>query len=378
MNNKKRKIINVLCLLMFSATTLNGCKNVSDKYNATAIVDTTISEDVTASEKTSNSKETGEQLKEQPDGRPEEQEKEAVEENPFTFNPHEYSAKIAESYSEDYWTSFYNLCDALRVGDDTFECASKEIYEWCLDDVTLCQLFPAACMKVTGKSNDGTVPFENGIGRIYYNMPKEDFVKREAEFEECVTKVINDNVKSSYSDFEKCLFLYDYMESNFTYNYDWPYFGDDGADYYCFMNKTGICCELSGVYAYLLRQVGVDAIQFDCSESLDHSWTYVIIDGKGYHIDPTWALKADSPSEELYLDYFMMSQKDREEDDFDFSDTQVGLLPEYFVSQSDKTFPADDETYSCLRYAFLKDIDTDKNTLHYEYGGEIYELKYED
>ena len=74
------------------------------------------------------------------------EEPESAELVPFEFNPHVYSEKLSESYSEEYWESFYNLCDALRLGEDTFECASQEVYEWCTDDVTLGELFPAACM----------------------------------------------------------------------------------------------------------------------------------------------------------------------------------------------------------------------------------------
>ena len=46
---------------------------------------------------------------------------------PFEFNPHVYSAKLAERITEkDYWESLYNLCDALRKGEKTFKCSSKE------------------------------------------------------------------------------------------------------------------------------------------------------------------------------------------------------------------------------------------------------------
>lgn len=67
---------------------------------------------------------------------------------------------------KEYFDSFYNLCDALRLGKDTFKCENKEIYDWCMNEVTLNNFFPAACMKITDKSNNGTIPYENGIGRI--------------------------------------------------------------------------------------------------------------------------------------------------------------------------------------------------------------------
>ncbi|MCR5797991.1 MAG: hypothetical protein K6G63_08780 [Eubacterium sp.] len=368
MYNTKINVKKMLSLLVFVAVIFSGCNGVANNEKTAANNETTTSEKVEEPAQTaaSNLSET--------------QTEEPIKDIPYKFNPHEYSAKMAESYTEDHWTSFYNLCDALRVGKDTFKCASKKIYEWCMDEVTLSQLFPAACMKVMGKSNDGTTPYKKGIGRIYYNMPKKKFVKRQAKFEKRVTKVINDNVRSSYSDFEKCLFLYKYMESNFKYNHKWPSFGNDGADYYSFMHKKGICCELAAVYAYLLRQVGVDAFEYGCSESMEHAWTYVVVNGKGYHIDPTWALKSELGNDDLYLDYFMMSKKDRTEDNFDLSTATIPLLPEYDVSKSGKKFPAKDKTYSCLRDTYFEDIDTEKNILYYRSASDdkVHELKYED
>ena len=93
----------------------------------------------------------------------------------FEFEPHLYVPSLSEDIPADYWESFYNLCDALRAGDTVFECSSKEAYEWATNWATLNELFPAACLRVTGESNDGTVPFENGTGRIYYQMPVDEF-----------------------------------------------------------------------------------------------------------------------------------------------------------------------------------------------------------
>ena len=88
-------------------------------------------------------------------------------EEPYAFNPHLYSPLLANYYPQEWWDSLYHLCDALREGRDTFECADREIYDWCTDDVTLAHLFPAASMAVTGKSSDDAEPFENGTGRMF-------------------------------------------------------------------------------------------------------------------------------------------------------------------------------------------------------------------
>ena len=101
----------------------------------------------------------------------------------YEFNPHIYVEKFAPEIPQDYWESFYNLCDALRAGEPTFECSSQAAYNWATDSVTLGELFPAACVKVKGVSNDGTIAYENGVGRIYYQIPVEEFVQRQSDFE---------------------------------------------------------------------------------------------------------------------------------------------------------------------------------------------------
>ena len=63
----------------------------------------------------------------------------------YSFNPHLYVKTFSEDIPQEYWDSFYNLCDALRVGETTFACASEEAYKWATDPSVLNALFPAAC-----------------------------------------------------------------------------------------------------------------------------------------------------------------------------------------------------------------------------------------
>ena len=126
---------------------------------------------------------------------------------PFEFNPHVYSGKIAERVPQDYWDSFYNLCDALRKGEDTFQCSSQEAYNWATDVGVLCDLFPPAGAKIEGKSTDGSPAFENGIGKITYKTDIDEWKKREADFEAMIVDIINSTVEKDDTDFETTLSL---------------------------------------------------------------------------------------------------------------------------------------------------------------------------
>ena len=248
---------------------------------------------------------------------------------PFEFNPHVYSGKIAERVPQDYWDSFYNLCDALRKGEDTFQCSSQEAYNWATDVGVLCDLFPPAGAKIEGKSTDGSPAFENGTGKILYKMPVEDFLKRESDFEVLITDILNSTIEKDDSEYERALKLYLYVAKNYVYDTSLiDKMGDDeNYVYACFMEKRGQCVNFASVYAYLLLQADIDAVSYRIYEDLCHAWTYAVIDGKGYHIDTTWALQADGV-DGIYLDYFMMSDKNRIADGCKLTDPDVTLLPE--------------------------------------------------
>jgi hypothetical protein len=132
-------------------------------------------------------------------------------------------------------------------------------------DSTLANFFPAACIKITGTANDGTVPFENGTGRIYYKMPVEEFVARQADFEALITGILNETLEYDDDDFEKCLKLYLYVAENYDYDDDDVVPGD-AAFYSTFINKKGMCVDFGAIYGYLLLQVGIDALDIGCFE----------------------------------------------------------------------------------------------------------------
>ena len=69
----------------------------------------------------------------------------------YEFNPHIYPSIIADEIPSEYWDSLYNMIDALRAGAGSFDCASQEAYDWCMDVTTLANLVPAACLAITIK-----------------------------------------------------------------------------------------------------------------------------------------------------------------------------------------------------------------------------------
>ena len=117
----------------------------------------------------------------------------------YKFNTHAYSSFLEACYSEDYKRSLFNFFDALQDGKDTFECASEEIYEYCMDSVVQNQLYPVACCQLLEKSPDGDPSFENGTGHIYYKYSKENFLEKQARFQQEVEAIMNEWIRPDYS-----------------------------------------------------------------------------------------------------------------------------------------------------------------------------------
>ena len=112
------------------------------------------------------------------------------EPEPYPFNPHVHSGLLEEAVKEEWWDSFYNMCDAMREGRDSFECLDEDAYRWCTNEATLGEHFPAACTLVVG---DG---YKDGEAKLKYKIDKESFATRQSAFEEEVVRMVNDAVRS--------------------------------------------------------------------------------------------------------------------------------------------------------------------------------------
>lgn len=371
MKARKLTCIMISTVLIFSA--ISGCSK--DKDDEETNVETVLSDTAVTGEATDTSADPEAVVTETAPVETSEATPTPKPESHYEFDPHPYSPKLAEWIPQEYWDAFNNLSDAVRAGETTFECSSQEAYDWAIDDSTIAQLLPAVCLKVSGTSNDGTIPYENGIGHIYYNMPIEDLLVREAEFEQMIEDILNSRLDDDDDDFEKILKLYEYMEDTYYYE-SMPEDSGDGYVYYTMMTGKGICSNLAGVYAYLLMEAGVDAISMGCFDDLDHEWTYVVLDGESYHVDPTWALKSYYDVDYLELTYFMMDDDARVYSGCAIDDLTVQLLPEFWLNRTDLDLSCTSDRFDCLRYTYYRGLDEENDILYYYEYEDTLELYY--
>lgn len=90
-------------------------------------------------------------------------------------------------------------------------------------------------------------------------------------------------VDDSWSDLEKVLFVHDHLALN--YDYDTTYTNYDAYSF--FRDKRGVCQAYMRAFNAIMAELGVESSYVE-SESLDHVWNIVKINGKWYHMDVTW------------------------------------------------------------------------------------------
>lgn len=105
-------------------------------------------------------------------------------------------------------------------------------------------------------------------------------------------------VKDGMSDLQKAVVLHDYLAVNCKYDYGNYLAGSlPGTVYSAYgvlVNGTAVCEGYALAYKYLLNKSGINCCMVT-SDSMDHAWNLIELDGKYYHTDVTW----DDPTWDL-------------------------------------------------------------------------------
>jgi len=295
-------------------------------------------------------------------------------ESHYTFKTHVSSTVMDEIMGQDMHDAYYNLIDAVLAGETSFRCKDKDTYDWVMGQYPYL-LFPVIdeYIDIPGKAPS----FADGVGYFTYTIPYEEFKEKLQEFENIVVGILNKALEDEYSDFEKALALYQYFISHYTYDYDTynsDVYVDNISGYRLLTWGKGICQEISVAYSYLLLQAGVDATVMKGAREYDgenHQWSFVNINGKHYHIDPTYGLgKTDS------LAYFMMTDEERYYKD---SYNPQDFIPSTVYSQiyGHPEYKATDDSYSELWNCYILSWNADNNTITCEsYDGKKFVFEY--
>jgi len=86
------------------------------------------------------------------------------------------------------------------------------------------------------------------------------------------------------TDYEKALWLHDYIVDNSVYDNTYVHCGAEGA----LVRGLGICEAFHRGYTMLLKRVGIEYGRIENRNKLYHVWTAVKLDGDWYQVDVTW------------------------------------------------------------------------------------------
>ena len=104
-------------------------------------------------------------------------------------------------------------------------------------------------------------------------------------WDECRARVreIASEAKKYISHYRKAEFLHDYICENFEYDETL-----ESDSIYSFLKSgRGTCQAYTQLYMAVLRECGIGS-HFVASDTIEHMWNYVKIDGEWYHADLTW------------------------------------------------------------------------------------------
>ncbi|MBR2043490.1 MAG: hypothetical protein IJ946_04040 [Clostridia bacterium] len=121
---------------------------------------------------------------------------------------------------------------------------------------------------------------------VKYNLNKEQYDAEIKKVEDTIAPILFKVRKMN--DFEKALYIHDWICVNFMYDYR-LFEGEHHENHDVigfFSDKMGVCQSYAYTYMYMLRKVGIEA-HYVVSDTDAHGWNVVKIDGKWYHVDVT-------------------------------------------------------------------------------------------
>lgn len=127
-----------------------------------------------------------------------------------------------------------------------------------------------------------------------YSISYDEYTAKLTEVN-AIASAIASNAVSYTSEYERELYIHDYIINHCTYELG-ASFGND--IYGCLVNGKASCEGYSRAFQYILSAVGIDnrLITGEAADSegnyIGHMWNYMIIGGDGYFTDVTW----DDPS----------------------------------------------------------------------------------
>lgn len=127
------------------------------------------------------------------------------------------------------------------------------------------------------------------------------------KYENEVARILS-GIKSSWNDFQKLMYLHDYLVTHTQYDLTYSRY----SAYNAIVDHSSVCQGYAEAYEDLANRAGIKAYLVS-SRAIDHAWNLVSLYGSGYFVDCTWDDPLTGASTHLYTmgcyhDNFLSSQ----------------------------------------------------------------------
>ena len=216
--------------------------------------------------------------------------------------------------------------------------------------------------------------------KLNYQYSKTTYQSMLSDVEDIANNLIKDLKGKNLTDLETALIIHDRLAVLCEYDYE-NFLKYEGGDYDAipfdsfniygvFVKNTAVCEGYSYAYKYLLNKMGIDA--WVCkSDTLQHMWNVVEIDGKNYHVDLTYDDPAYDITGRVMHDYFLLSTSALKEKGHNVNDIS-NTTPT--ATNYDNYFWQDVDAQFCYLNGKLYYINNEAETLNSYYHGESEEL----
>ncbi len=198
-------------------------------------------------------------------------------------------------------------------------------------------------------------------------MSYKKYEKYRGQLNSVINSVLK-GLKPNMSEFERELYVHDYLVKNCVYEEKTSSKDNRYTIYGCLVDQSAVCEGYKNAFQQLLAYCGIKSFgvsgSLDNSESIDHVWNAVMIDGDYYYTDVTW----DDSEDMVMYDYFNLTSKelthshsiaekfDDVSDAADFDSSEV-LSYNLYIPECKAT------KYNYYRYFGTKLKDMNKNSL---------------
>ncbi len=244
-------------------------------------------------------------------------------------------SKIKQS-SSDYLVAKERIVEGMKEIEDKIDLSDLSIT---IDDIksihseiadSEAELFYWDMNYLGYKHRDGMVScylpqYTYVIEKEGAEIPDQEKIQKMKDEFDAVVSYIVEGADESFSDLEKALYVHEELLNLTTYDDTLEYHDA----YHTLVEGRGVCQGYTLAYSYLLEKLGVLSVPAS-SETLNHIWNVVCVDGKWYNVDATWD-DLDHPIG-VGHEYFLLSD-----------DALFALSPE----RSDKVsiYGCEDKTY---------------------------------